>query len=201
MDEDRLRLQPRNLRSLILRGCLPLRRRPDIATVRLHVRRAVHRLHRGVRQKGAWYTASIFVAALPECRRGVAFFSGNGSTGLIRALGKKRPDSVGRNSRVGTFVPFDFERFAALQRRPSVVRHNRHAGGNLDHVLDAANGLGLRRVKASHLPAEDGATHHRGVQHARPAHVDAQIAALPFTLSACRDASSACRRFENPSDS
>ncbi len=169
-----LRFQARDLRGVGLVHGLELRARPDLAAVGRQARRAVHRLHRGVRE------VRYFVLRLERLRgRSHRGFSvprrGRLDSGFPghRAKIFAHPDAV--QIRAGAEVPIDVERVAAEFRSPEVLGDDRDAGGDLNHGLHARDGFRTLRPEALHPAAKNGRTGHERRQHPGQPHVHAEL--------------------------
>ena len=144
--------------------------------IRAHVGRAVHRLHRRVRQERHFVNRFHLLRGARQTRRGVAGLT-HLDARFLRALGKKLADRGARLVGVGAFVPLDIEKPRALYGGPRVVGDNRHAARNLHYLLHARKRLRFGGVEADRLAAEHRATRDSGVDHARPARIDAELRA------------------------
>ncbi len=111
----------------ILRGCLPLRGRPDFAAVGANVRGAVHGFHGGVREKRSFVYSFDFICRTCEHRLRVAFGARDGA-GLSDSIREELANSVARNFGVRSFVPGDLKSATSFHRRPGVVGYHGDAG-------------------------------------------------------------------------
>ncbi len=174
MHSDLLRRYPTDLAAHHLHARLVLRRRPDVYAVGAHVRGAIHRLHRGVREERHFVHG---LDALHRCRqRGdrVAVVSSDGAI-LGGALRKQAGDARAGDLGDRAFIPGDLQGVATLFRRPIAVADHGDAARDLHDVADAGDCLRGGCVKAHDFAAEHRAARNERGQHARHAHVDSEL--------------------------
>ena len=167
-----VRRQPRCRHGGLMRWRLPLRRHVHVAAVRTIVRRAVHRLHRRVREEGRFERA-LEGLRTGNRRVGVSVVARD-LAGLLRELLVSRQNLGARELGERPFVPGDLERLRTARGRPVVVGDDGHAGADLHDVRHAGNGLRLVGVEPGDLAAEHRAAHHPRRQETRQLHVDAE---------------------------
>src|SRR5882762_4555623 len=167
VDHDLLEREPGDRGRRGLRAAQHLRAGPYLASVLPHVDRAVHRLHRDVRQERRLIYRFDLLRRAGERAHGVAVFPGRHTRGL-RRLREPLHDVGGTQLRIRSVVPANGECRQPLLRRPHVVGHNGDdiiEPHDLPHARDC---LRLLLVDAGHLAAQDRARGHRGDQHPRP---------------------------------
>ena len=167
-----LRRDAEQLRRLLLHAPGSLRRRPDLAGARFHLRDRVPGLERGVRLEGRP------IARREPRRRGgerggrVAGLPGR-APGAFRRAVDALPELFGRELAVLPFVPHGAERIAAGQGgvgvRPPGRRRRRRSSTTSFTPGDRSR---LRRVVARELRAPDRADGDRREEHARHPRVE-----------------------------
>ncbi len=172
VDDDLVQRQSGDLRGRGLRARDRLRADPDFAVVLAHVDRAIHRLHRGVREE------RNLVGRL-DLRRGAR----HGLVGVADVLrdrariargGFQLAHDVFRGElRVRAVVPFDLERREPLLGRPHVIGDDRDGVVEAHDLTHAFHVLRRAVVDAFQASAEDRRLRERRDLHARRPSVDA----------------------------
>ena len=121
VDHDLLQREAGDLGRGRLRAAQHLRAGPHLAAVLPHVDRAVHRLHRGVREERRLVHRFDLLAAPASAARGVALASARRTPGSRDAASSPCDDVGGAQLAVRPVVPADGERRQPLLRRPHVV--------------------------------------------------------------------------------
>ena len=172
VDDDLVQRQARGLRRRRLGARHRLAADPDLAAVLADMNRAVHRLHRGVREErnlvdrldlgdGARHGLVDIADVLRHRAR------------LERRLFELADDRVGVELGVRAVVPFDLQGREPLLRRPHMVGHDRDGVVEPHDLAHALDGLGRRIVDALHATAEHRRLRQRRDLHARRPNVDA----------------------------
>ncbi len=171
VDHDLLQREPGDLGRRSLRAAQHLRAGPHLASILPHVDRAVHRLHRDVRQERRLVYRFDLRRRAGERAHGVAVFPRRHTRGL-RRLREPLHDVGGTQLRIRPVVPADGERRQSLLGRPHVVGHNGDCIVELNDLPHAGDCLRLLLVDSTDFAAQDRARSHRCDQHPRQPHVD-----------------------------
>ena len=174
VDLDLLQRQAGHLRRRRLGAAQNLRAEPDVAAIRAHMHRAVHRLHGGMRQQRQLIDRLERAGGARHGLGDIAILHGDHAGPLQRLLMQRGQIGAGEIG-VGARVPGDVERRQALLRRPHVIGDHRHRIVEAHHLAHALDGLRLAVVEARELAAEHRAGRHRRDLHARKPDVDAEL--------------------------
>ena len=172
VDHDLVQRQAGGLRRRRLDAREDLAADPDFAAVLADMNRAVHRLHRGVREeRNLVHRLDLGDGA----RHGLVDIADilRNRPRIERRLFELAGDLVRVELGVRTVVPFDHQRCQPFFRSPHMV------GDDGDRVVEphdlahALDGFGRRVIHALHAAAEDGRLRKRRDLHARRPNVDA----------------------------
>ena len=159
-----------------------LRARPDLAAVRAQADRAVHRLHRRVREEGNLVHRFELVRRSRENRRRVPLVSHDHARRL-RGGGEPLDDIGGVDLSVLSVVPANVERRQSLLGRPHVICHDGNRVVEADNLAHSFDCPGLGVIDADQLAADYWTRSDRGDLHSGQSHVDA---VLGFAVHLCR---------------
>ena len=170
VDGDRIGGKVQRRGAFLGRDQRRLRPAPERQRAALVERRGVHRLHGRMGEPGRTVLGldqrarrAVRVAVIAQGGVGIGV-EGRRDGGQLRlGLG-----------RVGCCAPFDLHRLGGLEGDPGVARHHRDPVAEVDHRLDAGHVQRRGGVMAEHFAAEPRAHAHRGEDHARQRHVDAE---------------------------
>src|SRR5207244_6196411 len=159
---DFLGCNPADLPADHLHARLELRRRPDVHAVGTHVRGAIHRLHRGVREERHFVHGLDALCCSGERRNRVTVVASDGAV-LRGALGEQDRDARAGDLRNRALIPGDLQSIATQLRRPIAIADHGDATRDLHDVPDTGDGFRGGRIKAADLAAEHrAACHYRG---------------------------------------
>src|SRR5215475_9460737 len=151
---------------------LVLRSNPNLTVIFSHVGCTVHGLHGGVSKERYFVNRFDFLCGRRQRAFAVGFLARH-RPWLFRGLGIKLSDRRAALLRVWSFIPGDPQRLAAFFGGPVAIRHYRDSGADLHDMTHAFDRLGLRRVEASDLSAENGTPLHGRDEHSRDFDIDA----------------------------
>ena len=141
--------EPGHLRGRGLRPAHHLDSHPDIAAVLGHMHRAVHRLHRGMREERHLVDGLDLLGGGRHGLGDVAIAAGDDAVASARRSSICSHDARRRDIRVRALVPFDVERGKALHRRPHMIADHRDGIVEPHHLAHALDRHGLAVVDAS----------------------------------------------------
>ena len=159
-----------------------LRRNPGIGLVGREFYRAVHHLHRGVREEGRRVDRIDLRRGFPDGLQRVAVLPIAIGGGCVEAVLELLGDRRTRLRAVRTLIPDNRERIERLLGVPPGIGDNRN-GGVLDphHLLHAGHAGDLALVVTRELAAEYRTVLDCRVEHARQLQIDGEdLAAVEF---------------------
>ena len=92
--------------------------------------------------------------------------------GVVRSVADAGKHAGVVNGSASAFIPHDGDRLQRLFGVPVRIRHHHHIALDVQNVLNAGHGLGLRRIKGLELAANHRALRDGRVHHARQGDVD-----------------------------
>ena len=166
VDDDLLERQACDLRGRRLNARQGLRPDPDLAAFLAHVNRAVHRLHRRMRQEGKLIARLDLGGSASHRPVDIADVLGN-CTGLAGRLLELGDDQACLELGMRTIVPFDHQGLQPLLRRPHMVGNDRHGiiePNDLAHPFDRLRGGIIHALDATpeHRRLDEGGDLHAG---------------------------------------
>jgi hypothetical protein len=175
------RSEPDRARRGLLRELLRLRADMDVAAVCADIRRAVHGLHRCVRQHGQLVQGAHPAVRFFERANRIAIGARGKRGATLQRAAQRGADAGIVEPGIGTGVPADLERIARLQRLPVVIRDHDDAARTIQHLAHARHFLCRGRIECARRAAEGRTLRQRGVQHPRQLDIDAELrAAVDF---------------------
>ncbi len=172
VDHDLVQRQAGDLRRRRLGSRDDLGADPDFAAVLADMNRAVHRLHRGVREERNLVDRLDLGGGARHGLVDIADILRNRPR-IERRLFELAHDIFGVELGVRPVVPFDHQRRQPFLRGPHVVGDDRDGVVEPHDLTHALDGLGRRIIHALHATAEDGRLRKRRDLHARRPNVDA----------------------------
>ncbi len=138
--------------------------------------RAVHRLHRRVREKRLLVGRLDLARGSCDCRRSITIVARD-RTWLLHSA-SKLSDDVGRGElSIGARVPLRSCRGEPLLGRPSVRRDDSHRVGEADNLAHPGHGHRLCLIHGRELSAERGRNRQHRELHPWQANIDAEVRA------------------------